>query len=80
MKLAVYSPTAAWLAGVFAIVPLLAIFALLGLYSLYIFYKGVPVVQRVPQDKVMVVHPAVIVIGILVNILVGLLAAMLLRF
>jgi hypothetical protein len=38
MKLAVYSPTAAWLAGVFAILPPLAILGILGLYSLYIFW------------------------------------------
>src|SRR5215213_2519512 len=41
MKLAAYSPTAMWLAGVFALPPPLGILALLGLYSLYILYKGV---------------------------------------
>jgi hypothetical protein len=79
MKLAVYSPTAAWVAGIFAIVPPLAMFTILGLWSLYIFYKGVPVVTRVPQDKVMVFTLSVILCGILVNLVVGLIAVSFIR-
>jgi hypothetical protein len=80
MKLAVYSPTAAWVAGIFAIVPPLAMFAILGLWSLVIFYKGVPIIARVPQDKVMVFTLSVILCGILVNIAAGMIAAMFIRF
>ena len=54
MKLAAYSPTASWLAGAFAILPPLAVLTLLGLYSLYILYTGVPVVARVPEDRTLV--------------------------
>jgi hypothetical protein len=49
-------------------------FTILGLWSLYIFYKGVPVIARVPQDKVMVFTLSVILCGILVNLVVGLIA------
>lgn len=80
MKLAVYSPTAAWLAGIFAIIPPLAILGILGLYSLYIFYKGAPIVTRVPPDKALVFTLAVVVIGIVVSIVVGLVAGLLLPF
>jgi hypothetical protein len=80
MKLAVYSPTAAWLAGAFAIIPPLAILGILGLYSLYIFYKGAPIVTRVPPDKALIFTLAVVVIGIVVNIVVGLVAGLFLQF
>lgn len=80
MKLAVHAPTAAWLAGIFALIPPLAILGILGLYSLYIFYKGAPIVAQVPRDKVMVFTIAVILVGILVNLVVGLVAALFLRF
>jgi Yip1 domain len=78
MKLAAYSPTASWLAGVFAILPPLAILALLGLYSLYILYKGVPVVTRVPHDKALVLTLALIVCGLAMYLLIGLVASPLL--
>lgn len=80
MKLAVYSPTAAWLAGIFALLPPLAILAVLGLYSLYIFWKGAPIIVRVPQDRLLAFTAALIVIGIVVNLVVGLFAGMFLRF
>lgn len=70
MKLAAYSPTAMWLAGVFALVPPLAILTLLGLYSLYILYKGVPIVARVPENKALVFTLALVVCAIAINLLV----------
>lgn len=78
MKLAAYSPTAMWLAGVFALVPPLAVLAVLGLYSLYILYRGVPVVTRVPEDKALVFTLALIVCAIVVNFLVVFVASLLL--
>lgn len=76
MKLAVHTPTAAWLAGIFAIIPPLAILGLLGLYSLYTFYKGAPIVLRMPQDRVMTFTLAAVVVGVVVNILVGMVAGL----
>ena len=71
MKLAVYAPTASWLAGVFLILPPLAILALLGLYSLYLFYVGAPIVARVPPERALVFTAAVVVIAIVVNVAVA---------
>jgi hypothetical protein len=51
MKLAVYSMTPAWLAGVFALVPALGFLRMLGLYSLYVFWLGLPILTRPPPDK-----------------------------
>ncbi|WP_149536906.1 YIP1 family protein [Siccirubricoccus phaeus] len=80
MKLAVYSPTALWLAGIFTLLPPLAVLGLLGLYSLYIFWKGVPVVLGVPEEKRLVFTLAVIVIGFVVNLVAGMFAGLFLRF
>ncbi len=50
-KVAAYAPTAAWLAGIFQIVPALAFLAIVGLYSLYLYYLGMARLMRVPDDK-----------------------------
>ncbi|WP_067733405.1 Yip1 family protein [Novosphingobium naphthalenivorans] len=50
-KLVAYSMTASWLAGVFSLIPALSVLGLVGLYSLYLFYAGAPVLMKVPQDK-----------------------------
>ncbi|HMO69792.1 MAG TPA: Yip1 family protein, partial [Novosphingobium sp.] len=39
-KLVAYGATASFLAGIFGLIPSLGVFALLGLYSLYLFYTG----------------------------------------
>jgi len=50
-KLVAYGYTASWLAGIFGIIPSLAFFSLLGLYSLYLLYTGATPLMKVPQDK-----------------------------
>ena len=46
MKLAVYSMTPAWLAGVFALIPGLGFLRLLALlYSVYVFWLGLPILE-----------------------------------
>lgn len=76
MKVAAYSCTAAWVAGVLAIVPALTtIGVLLGLYSLYLLWLGAPRLMRVPEDKAatytIVAVLATIVVFIVVGMLVG---------
>lgn len=80
MKLAAYSPTAMWLAGVFALVPPLSILTLLGLYSLYLLYRGVPAVLRVPEDRALVFTLSLIACAIVINLLVILVISPLLAF
>jgi Yip1 domain len=79
MKLAVYSPTAAWLAGIFALIPPLAILGILGLYSLYLFYVGAAPVARVARDKTVVFTLVVILCAIVVNILIAAVTGSVLR-
>jgi hypothetical protein len=51
-RLVAYAMTAAWLGGIFGLIPSLALIgALLGLYSLYLLYLGATPVMGVPEDK-----------------------------
>ncbi|WP_326525847.1 Yip1 family protein [Sphingomonas sp.] len=51
LKVVAFSWTAAWLAGIFTLMPSLAILSLLGLYSLYLLYLGLPVLMKAPSEK-----------------------------
>jgi hypothetical protein len=76
LKIAAFAPTASWLAGIFNILPALAILNLLGLYSLYLLYTGIPLLKKTPEDKAVpytvVVIIAAIVLGVLIAALAGL--------
>jgi hypothetical protein len=63
-KVAAYSGTAAWLAGIFGIIPNLGFLAIVGLYSLYLYYTGLPVLMKVPADKAIGYVLAVVVAAI----------------
>lgn len=70
LKLAVFAPTVAWVAGAALIIPILGgIVALVGaIYSLYVLYLGVPIVMRVPQERALTFTLAVIGVAIVVSI------------
>jgi hypothetical protein len=71
-KLAAYSMTAAWVAGIFYLIPALALLALIGaLYSLYLFYVGLPILMKSPEDKTPAYAIAVIVACIVVFFIIG---------
>jgi hypothetical protein len=70
-KIAAYSSTAAWLAGVFAIIPALSWLSIVGLYSLYLFYLGLPLLMRVPAAKATSYTAAVIVAAIVLFVVIG---------
>ena len=59
-KAAAYSSTPAWLAGVFSIVPVFAFLSVVGLYSLYLLYLGLPRLMRAPDNRA-VAYTAVVV-------------------
>ena len=50
-QLVAYSSTAVWVSGIFNIIPSLSILGFLGLYSIYLFYLGIPVMKKTPDDK-----------------------------
>jgi len=74
-KLAAYSATAAWVAGIFQLVPGLGMLTLLGLYGLYLFYVGVPVMMKAPQDKALIYTVAVVVVGAIAGMIFSFLLA-----
>jgi hypothetical protein len=71
LKLAAYSYTAAWIAGVFNIVGMLgAILALLAaIYSWYTFYLGAPVLKKCSPDKAVPFTIVIVLCGIALGLL-----------
>jgi hypothetical protein len=79
-KLAVYSFTPAWVAGVLNILPLLGMLAVLGgLYGIYLMYLGIPRLMKCPQDRAagytIVVVICAIVVSALLSLFSGLIVA-----
>jgi len=76
LKLVVYAMTPVWVAGVLNLVPALAFLGIIaGLYAIYLFYLGLPVLMGTPADKVipyMVVSALVIIV---VSVVLGSIAA-----
>lgn len=75
LKVAAYSATAGWLAGIFGLVPALAILGLLGLYSLYLLYLGLPILMKVPQDKAIGYTVVVVIAAIALFVVMGVIVA-----
>lgn len=76
LKLVAYAYTATWVAGVLMIIPALGVLALLGsLYSIYLFYVGLPVMMKTPAAKVVPYMVVAAIVVILVSIVIGLVAA-----
>lgn len=71
-KVIVFSYTAVWVAGIFSIIPQLNFIAIIAaLYSLYLMYKGLPIIKDVPQDKAIPYLVVVIILTIVVYMVVG---------
>ena len=72
LKLVAYAYTAAWVAGVFGLIPALALLSLLGgLYSLYLLYAGAPVMMSVPEGRSVGYTAVVILVAIGLYIVIG---------
>ena len=74
LKVAAYSSTAAWVAGIFALIPGLRLLGILGLYSLYLLYLGLPVLQKTPREKALPYTAVVVLAAIVLFMIVGLIA------
>jgi len=72
LKLVAYASTPAWVGGVLNIFPPLAILGLLvGLYAIYLFYLGLPVLMKTPAAKVIPYMVVAAIVVIVLNFLVG---------
>jgi hypothetical protein len=80
LKVVAYAFTAAWLAGVFQVIPMLAILGIVGLYSLYLLYLGLPVLMKVPPEKALGYTITVIVAGVVVFVVIGVVSSMFIRY
>jgi len=73
LKLVAYSYTAAWVAGIFQLLPVLG--GLIGLlamiYSFYTFYMGVPALKKSPPDKAIGYTIVVVLCGIALGVVLA---------
>jgi hypothetical protein len=76
LKVAAYSSTASWLAGIFALIPGLRFLMILGVYSLYLLYLGLPVLTKSPKEKALGYTAVVIIAAIVLFMVIGLVAGM----
>jgi Yip1 domain len=51
LKLSIYCNTPYCLAGIFLMIPSLSFLVILGLYGLYLFYLGAPVLMKTPRHR-----------------------------
>jgi len=78
MKIVVFAYTAAWVGGIFNLVPALSILgAIAGIYSLVLMYKGLQIVKEVPKNKMVGYFVTVIIASLIVY---GVTGAIITRF
>jgi hypothetical protein len=72
LKIAVYSATPVWLAGLLQIVPALGIVVLVGsLYALYLLYLGLPRLMKCPAEKAIPYVGSVIACAVVIALIGG---------
>ncbi|MGB8321297.1 MAG: Yip1 family protein [Ignavibacteriaceae bacterium] len=71
LKVAVFSYTAAWVGGIFHILPYLSFLAALtSIYSLVLLYMGLKRVKTVPEDKMLGYFVVIIVVAIVLYFII----------
>jgi hypothetical protein len=72
LQLVAYSFTPAWIGGLLAIFPPIALIgALFGLYGLYLMYIGLPKLKHTPADKQTGYFVVIILVTIVVYVIIG---------
>jgi hypothetical protein len=69
LQLTAYSFTAAWVAGIFHLIPFVGSLLTLAatIYSLYTFYLGAPILKKCPQEKAAAYTIVVVLCGIVLG-------------
>jgi Yip1 domain len=70
-KVAAYTGTASWVAGIFGLLPGLGWLVILGLYSLYLLYLGLPKLMKVPEDKAVAYTVVSVIVAAVLFLVVG---------
>ena len=72
LKVAAYSYTPAWIAGVLTAVPMLGMLAFLGaIYGLYLLYLGLPRLMKSPEQKSLGYTAVVVICAIVIGAVIG---------
>jgi hypothetical protein len=71
LKLAVYSMTPAWLAGILSLIPGLRFLGILGLYGLYLLWVGLPSLMKAPAEKSIGYAAAVVVCAVVISLVIA---------
>lgn len=70
-KLAAYTGTAVWVAGLFMAFPPISMLSVVGIYSVYLLFVGLPKLMKVSGDKAMLFTVCALVAGVGISFLVG---------
>jgi hypothetical protein len=77
LKVAAFFPTAAWVTGIFNILPALGILALIGaLYSLYLLYLGLGELKKTPDEKMVAYTVVVLICAIVLWVVIAAITAL----
>lgn len=68
-KVAAFAPAAAWLAGAFDVLPVVSLLTVLGLYSLYLLYVGLPRVMNSAPERSLAYAATVCVVALVIHVL-----------
>jgi Yip1 domain len=71
LKLAVYSTTPVWVAGLFLLLPGLRFLTVLGLYGCYLLWLGLPVLMKSPPEQSTRYAAMVIAAALFIRFLIG---------
>lgn len=72
MKVAVYASTAAWVAAIFDLIPVLSVLSLVGaIYSLVLLFIGLPILMKTPDDKKVIYYVVVLIAGLVLYAIIG---------
>ena len=76
LKVAAYGATAAWVGGIFHLLPLMGILGLLAaLYTLYLLYLGLPVLMKSPPERSLGYTVSVVLAAIVLFVVIGAISA-----
>ena len=70
LKVSTYSQTAGWLAGIFQLIPPISVLSIVGLYSIYLLWLGLPALMRAPQERATAYTAAVVAVMLVIMIVV----------
>jgi hypothetical protein len=77
LKVSVYAWTASWIFAVFQLVPPVSALSIIGVYSLYLMYLGIPRLMKAPEDKAVVYSVMTIVVALAIWVVVAVVAGVL---